>query len=378
MSTRIENINKDIIEWAIIRNGFSLEEFYAQNPTVESWIKGEKFPTIKQLESFTHKVHVPFGYMFLPAPPEENISLPFFRTAQKKSTNKVSLNVYHTIQMIQDRQNWLTEYLDELDFPDLEFVGRFSERDSYKEIVADIRKTLQIDLDWASKFSNWEQTLDHLTDKIEEAGIIVTFNGVVGTNPHRVIDVNECRGFVLVNNKAPFLFINSSDAKAAQMFTLIHELAHVWLGESAGFDNENMLPASNPIEIICDKVAAEFLVPETYLLQRWQMNKDFKALSRIFKVSQIVIARKALDLELINLTEFQSFYNKYMLDFKQRQSNQASGGNFYATMKKRTSLRFAAFVDNAVKENKLLYRDAYKLTNMKAATYNKFITEYLY
>jgi Zn-dependent peptidase ImmA (M78 family) len=378
VSTRVANINKKVIEWAIVRNGNSLEDFYGQNPNIEAWTKGEKLPTVKQLENFTHKVHVPFGYMFLPNPPEEKIPLPFFRTAKNTSTNKVSLNVYHTIQIIQDRQNWLTEYLEELDFPELEFVGKFSFEDDYKKIVNDIRTILGVDLNWASKHNKWEDALDYLTNQIEEAGIIVTFNGIVGTNTHRVIEVNECRGFVIVNNKAPFLFVNSADAKAAQMFTLIHELAHVWLGESAGFDNQNLLPANNPIEILCDKVAAEFLVPEVHFLQKWKTTKDFKYLSRIFKVSPIVIGRRALDLKLITLNDFLSFYNAYMLEYKQKKDNQSSGGNFYATARKRVSLRFAAFVNNAVKDNKLLYRDAYKLTNMKGDTYDKFITEYLY
>ena len=377
MSTRVENINKEIIEWAIIRNGNSLEEFYAQNPNVESWIKGEKNPTVKQLENFTHKVHVPFGYMFLPKPPNETIPLPFFRTG-KKNTNKVSLNVFHTIQIIQDRQNWLTEYLEELNFPDLDFVGKYSIKNSYIEIVNDIRNVLKLELDWASRHNKWEEALDYLTNKIEEAGIIVTYNGIVGSNTHRVIDVNECRGFVLVNNKAPFLFINSADAKAAQMFTIIHELAHVWLGKSAGFDNANLLPADDPLEILCDKVAAELLVPEIYFLKKWETTQDFKYLSRIFKVSPIVIGRRALDLNLINLKYFMDFYNNYMSYFKTNKDKQSSGGDFYATTKKRISLRFAAFVNNAVKENKLLYRDAYKLTNMKGETYNKFINEYLY
>lgn len=378
MSTRVENINKDIIEWAIIRNGNSLEEFYAQNSNVESWIKGEKFPTVKQLENFTHKVHVPFGYMFLSTPPNETISLPFFRTGKNITENKVSLNVYHTIQIIQDRQNWLTEYLEELSFPNLDFVGKFNIKNNFTEIVNDIRTVLRLELDWASKHNNWEQALDYLTNKIEESGIIVTFNGIVGTNTHRIIDVNECRGFVLVNKKVPFLFINSADAKAAQMFTIIHELAHVWLGESAGFDNINMIPANDPIEILCDKVAAELLVPEIFFIKKWETSKDFKYLSRIFKVSPIVISRRALDLKLINYAQFIQFYNNYMQEFKSKKDNQSSGGDFYATTKKRISLRFAAFVNNAVKENKLLYRDAYKLTNMKGDTYNKFITEYLY
>ena len=377
MSTRVENINKEIIEWAIIRNGNSLEEFYAQNPNVESWIKGEKNPTVKQLENFTHKVHVPFGYMFLPKPPNETIPLPFFRTG-KKNTNKVSLNVFHTIQIIQDRQNWLTEYLEELNFPDLDFVGKYSIKNSYIEIVNDIRNVLKLELDWASRHNKWEEALDYLTNKIEEAGIIVTYNGIVGSNTHRVIDVNECRGYVLVNNKAPFLFINSADAKAAQMFTIIHELAHVWLGKSAGFDNANLLPADDPLEILCDKVAAELLVPEIYFLKKWETTQDFKYLSRIFKVSPIVIGRRALDLNLINLKYFMDFYNNYMSYFKTNKDKQSSGGDFYATTKKRISLRFAAFVNNAVKENKLLYRDAYRLTSMKGETYNKFINEYLY
>ncbi|MFC7348704.1 ImmA/IrrE family metallo-endopeptidase [Chryseobacterium zhengzhouense] len=377
MSTRVENINKELIEWAIIRNGNSLEEFYAQNPNVESWIKGEKFPTVKQLENFTHKVHVPFGYMFLPQPPNETIPLPFFRTG-KNSTNQVSLNVFHTVQIVQDRQNWLTEYLEELNFPELDFVGKFSIKDKYIDIVNDIRNVLKLELDWASKHNKWEEALDYLTIKIEEAGIIVTYNGIVGNNTHRVIDVNECRGFVLVNKKAPFLFINSADAKAAQMFTIIHELAHVWLGKSAGFDNANLLPADDPLELLCDKVAAELLVPEIYFIKKWETSQNFIYLSRIFKVSPIVISRRALDLKLISFHQFIQFYNKYMNEIKEKKDRQSSGGDFYATTKKRISLRFAAFVNNAVKENKLLYRDAYRLTNMKGETYNKFINEYLY
>ena len=378
MSVRAENINKEIVEWAIIRNGSTLQEFYSKNPKMESWIKGDKFPTVKQLEAFTNKVHVPFGYMFLEDPPKEPIPLPFFRTGRKTGTYKVSLNVFHTIQIIQDRQNWLTEYLEEFDFPDLLFVGKSDINDDHKMIVADIRTALDLELDWASKQNNWEGALDFITNRIEEAGVIVTFNGIVGTNTHRVIDPEECRGFVLVNKKAPFLFINSADAKAAQMFTLIHELAHVWLGESAGFDNKNLLPADNPIEKLCDLIAAEFLVPEVYLLQKWKTSQNLLYLSRIFKVSPIVVARRALDLKLISKIQFFAFYNNYIAEVIQKKTLQGSGGNFYATAKKRVSLRFASFVNSAVQNNKLLYRDAYKLTNLKGDTYNKFVNEYLY
>ena len=377
MATKIKDINSKIINWAITRAGNDLEEFYDANPNVLKWIQGEKKPTIKQLEDFTHKVHVPFGYMFMQEPPNEELPISFFRTGATP-TDKVSLNVYHTIQIIKDRQDWLTNYLQERGYSDLDFVGKYSDNSDYKEIANDIRNTLNLQVNWASEntIKTWEDALDELTSQIEEIGIIVNFNGIVGNNTKRKISVDECRGFVLVNKKAPFLFINSDDAKAAQMFTLIHELAHIWLGESAGFDNKQMLPADNPIEILCDKVAAEFLVPEKLFREKWEKSEDIKSLSRVFKVSPIVIARRALDLGLMSKPKFFEFYNNDISAFKNKKESQRTGGNFYATAKKRMSLRFASYVNNAVKENNLLYRDAYKLTNLKGNTYEKFINQY--
>lgn len=367
-----------MIEWAIKRSGYSTEDFYLKFPKVKEWIKGQKLPTLKQLENFTHKVNVPFGYLFLDFPPNENLPMPFFRTGKNKAT-KVSLNVYHTIQIIQDRQEWLTGYLNENDFPELKFVGKFNVKSDYLEIVNDIRLTLNLKDNWASKQKDWEEALNVLINQIEDAGVIVTFNGIVGNNTTRKIDVSECRGFVLVNKKAPFLFINASDAKAAQMFTLIHELAHVWLGESAGFNNQNMIPSNDPIEVLCDKVAAEFLVPELPFKKKWETTNDYRELSRFFKVSQIVIGRRALDLNLITKKVFFSFYNNYIHEINNKKTQSSGGGgNFYVTAKKRVSLRFASFVNNAVNENKLLYRDAYRLTNLKGNTYSKFISKHLY
>ncbi|MGB0428919.1 MAG: ImmA/IrrE family metallo-endopeptidase [Bacteroidia bacterium] len=380
MPERIENINKEILEWAILRAGNDLDEFYLKNPKVQEWVEKESSPTLKQLEGFTQKVHVPFGYMFLAKPPEEDIPIPFFRSGKKNpEAEGVSLNVYHTIQTLQERQSWLTDYLSNVYYDDLPFVGKYDVDTPYSAIANDIKQTLGLNDGWANAFSTWEEALNYLTQKIEEAGVIVTFNGVVGNNTRRVISPTDCRGFVLVDKKAPFLFINSTDAKAAQMFTLVHELAHIWLGETAGFDNSKMMPANHPVELLCDKVAAEFLVPENYLRETWKEKQNFRQLARHFKVSQIVIARRVLDLKLISKTEFFDFYNNYIEGVKAKKENaKSSGGDFYATAKKRISLRFASFVNNAVKENALLYRDAYKLTTLKGNTYERFVNEHLY
>jgi len=376
MATRVKEFNRNNIEWAIQRANADLDELLIAFPKLNEWINKESDPTVKQLEKLTKRLHVPFGYMFSDELPEESLSFPFFR-AGKEANDKVSLNVYHTIQILKDRQSWLTEYMEENGYEKLPFVGKYNVDSNVIEVVNDIRNTLNLQTNWASKHPSWERTLDFITYKIEEIGIIVTFNGVVENNTKRKIDVDECRGFVLVDQLAPFLFINSADTKAAQMFTIIHELAHIWLGESAGFDLNQMIPANDPLELQCDKIAAEFLVPTDLLLRVFKTEQRIEFLSRIFKVSPIVIGRRLLDSGLMTREDFFTFYNQYIEFVNKRKESRGSGGNFYATAKKRISLRFANYINNAVKENKLLYRDAYKLTSLKGDTFSRFMKEQL-
>ena len=374
MTTEV-NINASMLTWAIARAGFELHEFTDKTPKVLDWIEGKKKPTFKQLENFSKKVHLPFGYLFLAEPPKEKLPFPFFRT-NGIQTSGVSLNVYDTILLIQKRQSWLIDYLKDRDFKNIDFVGRFKNSFNVQDIVKDIRTTLGLNENWASNFSTWEKALDHLTLQIEENGIIMVFNGVVENNTSRPISVNDCRGFVLVDPIAPFMFINNSDGKAAQMFTIVHELAHVWTGHSAGFDFSKLQPANDPIELLCDKVAAEFLVPEYSFNNVWEEKRNIKTVAKYFKVSEIVIARRALDTGKITKKEFFDFYEQYSNELFIKKENQSSGGDFYATTKKRLSITFAAHINNAVKSGKLLHRDAYKLTSLKGDTFQTFFSNH--
>lgn len=369
------NINSNMFTWAIARAGYDLSDFAIKFPKIQDWVDQKKKPTVKQLEAFSKKVHLPFGYLFLPEPPKESLPIPFFRT-NNGGQNNVSINVYDTILLMQQRQDWLREYLIENDFQPLPFVGKFHNSQNYNEIVADIRNTLGLNNEWASSFKTWQEALDHLAQKIEDIGITIVFNGVVENNTSRPINVDECRGFVLVDSIAPFMFINNSDGKAAQLFTIIHELAHIWTGHSAGFDFRQLLPANDPIELLCDKVSAEFLVPAESFVKVWNTRPSIANTARYFKVSEIVIARRALDLGYLTKAEFFAFYNEYSNREFLKKENQGDGGNFYATAKKRIGLTFAAHVNQAVKSGKLLYRDAYKLTSLKGDTYQTFFTKH--
>lgn len=372
-------INNNVLIWAVERAGSNIDEISRKVPAFSNWLSGKRKPTIKQLQIFSQKVHVPFGYLFLETPPEEKIPIPFFRTVQSgQFADKVSLNVYDAILIMQQRQKWLTDYLKENDYEALEFVGKYDSVNNIKEVSLDIKKTLELKNNWANEFPTWEKAKDFLTQKIEDAGIITTFSSIVGNNTHRSIKVEECRGFVLVDEYAPFLFINSADSKSAQMFTLAHELAHIWLGKSAGFDFRQLQPADNPTEILCDKIAAEFLVPEDEINDVLRQESRIDKIARIFKVSQIVIARRLLDLGKLSRNEFFEFYDEYINRDIQKKEDKEGGGDFYKTQRKRLSVRFLSFVNQAVLENKLLIRDAYQLTDLKGNTYHKFMKEHLY
>lgn len=157
------NISADMITWAIARAGYDLHEFLNNFPRIKDWIENKKKPTVKQLEDFSHKVHLPFGYFFLNEPPIEKNPIPFFRAGN--DNQKVSLNVYDTILLMQRRQEWLKNYLLENESKSLDYVGKYDINSDYKAIVYDIRTTLGLDEDWARHFTAWEKALEYLTVK---------------------------------------------------------------------------------------------------------------------------------------------------------------------------------------------------------------------
>ncbi len=363
-----------MLRWAIVRAGYTVEGMTEKVPQLPAWLDGTKQPTVKQLEDFSKKTYLPFGYFFMSNPPQEVVPIPFFRT-NGNIQEQVSINVYDTILLLQQRQDWLRDYLKENEFDELEFVGKFNSKSDVKTIVNDIRYILGLSENWASGFRTWDEALGHLIQVIEDKGIITVFNGVVENNTSRKIPVDECRGFVLVDKFAPFMFVNNADSKAAQMFTIVHELAHIWTGKSAGFDFRKLEPANDENELLCDRVAAEFLVPETTFTQIWNTGVGIKGAARYFKVSEIVIARRALDTGKFSKKDFYAFYDEYIHREFERKAVQGSGGDFYATTRKRLSIGYATHIYNAIKSGDLLYRDAYRLTSLKGDTFQSFFSQ---
>ena len=355
--------------WAYERAGYGRQEAVRQFPMLESWLDGKKIPTSRQAEQYAAKFYVPLGLLLMSMPPEEAPIIPVFRKGNSKSLG--SLNVYDTINQIAMRQSWLSDYLQEMGADPIQFVSAFQNRDE-DEMVNSIRGLLDTPEFWAEEFRNSEELVRILAARIEDKGVAVSFNGVVGNNTHRRISVNDCRGFALIDQYAPFIFVNNSDAKSAQYFTLIHEFVHILIGygSSYGQNSVNRLTAHN--ERFCDEVAARFLVPRSAFEKYWQGLDKIDIMARRLKASYVVIARRAYSLRLITRETLKAYLNELE---KQKEEwvneNKSNGGSFYPTAQKRLGLVFSTHVSNAIRSGYLLYNEAYRLTGLRGDTFTK-------
>ena len=315
------SVQPDVIRWARERSGRPTDVLIKYFPKFELWERGEAHPTLRQLEDLAKKTFTPLGYFFLPEPPEDKLPIPIFRTLEDNPVKRPSPDLLETVQAMQRRQGWMREYLIDRGQAHLSFVSSVTlsdDVDAVAAVAARIRETLSLSHDWANHQPTWEDAFRTLRLAVEGSGILIVSNGIVGNNTHRKLDVSEFRGFVLCDDYAPLIFVNSADVKAAQMFTVAHELAHLWIGKGALFDLRELQPANDVAERFCNFVAAEFLVPKEALYRVWEeanhADEPFGFLARQFKVSPLVAARRTLDLNLINKAGFFDFYNAYLED----------------------------------------------------------------
>lgn len=369
-------VNEQVLRWAIDRSGRTLESLQRKFPKIREWEHGESWPTYRQLESLAKATLTPLGFFFLAEPPAERLPVPHFRSLGDEASRKPSPNLLDTVQIMQNRQAWMRDFLIEKGQEPVPFVRPVQLDEQPAVLGQRMRRILGFEEGWAASQRTWTEALRALREGMEAVGILVVVNGIVGNNTHRKLDVDEFRGFVLVDQYAPLVFVNGADGKAAQMFTLAHELAHVFFGSSAAFDLREMQPANDPTEQACNRLAAEFLIPEQELRQVWPSAstepEPFQTIARQFKVSVLVAARRALDLGLIEREGFLEFYEDYQSDERRVAARRPDGGDFYANQNLRVGRRFASAVVRAAKEGNLLYSDAYQLTGLYGKTFDRY------
>lgn len=243
MPVRVE-VNPDLLAWARQRSGLAIDDLAHRFPKLAAWERGEQLPTLKQLESYAQATHTPVGFLFLPEPPAEQVPIPDYRTIGDSGVRRPSPDLLDTIYQCEQRQDWYREFAQVNQEEPVKFVGSLTTAVAVIPAAAAIREALGFDVE--ERGSTWLDALRVLIDSTERLGFLVMVNGVVGSNTHRKLDPGEFRGFALVDRLAPLVFINGADTKAAQIFTLVHELAHLWLGEAA-LDDPDLI-ATAPVE----------------------------------------------------------------------------------------------------------------------------------
>ena len=369
------SIKPDLIRWARERAGLQVEDLITKFKKLTEWENGETRPTFKQLEAFAHAVHVPFGYLFLTEPPEEDIPISDFRTVADKANTRPSPDLLDTLYAMLRHQAWLREHLIEEDIEPLTFVDSALLSDEPDAVGREMRRTLGLEKGWAMEIGTWQYAVDEIRRRIEELGVMAVINGVVGNNTQRRLSVTEFRGFALTDPYAPLIFVNGADSKSAQRFTLAHELAHIWLGEAGLSGFEKLLPGGTDVENWCNRAAAELLVPSEELNQYWKYARrqphPIEAVARSFKVSPIVAARRAMDIKLIERGAFFDFYSDY-IKREHLRGKKSSGGDFYNNQNTRVGKLFASHVIKAAMEGQLGFKEAYQLTGLRGGTFQDY------
>ena len=360
MGTVYVDVAPEVLRWATSRAGWDESTARKRAPKLDSWLTGERRPTFAQLKDFAHATHAPFGMLFLPEPPVETLPIPDMRTMRDVAIHTPSADLLDTIYICQWRQDWYHDYALDAGAEALDLVGSESLRADPLEVGARLRVLLDLDQRTVSSYVDARRDL---IDRIEALGVLVMVSGIVGSNTRRKLNPQEFRGFTLVDDIAPLVFVNGADTKAAQIFTLAHELAHVTLGHSALSDVSLGVHGTKDEERWCNKVAAEVLVPMGAFRESFQENVQESELERLacqFKVSTLVILARARDAGYLSLNDYLSRYRDELdrVSLLAQEGGVTKGGNHYHTHPLRLGREFARAVINSAMEGTTTYRDA--------------------
>lgn len=375
----VVDISPQIREW-IVRNYLDLQNLdIKEQQRIVRWLEGSERFTFKKIEELSKKTKVPLGYFFLESPPMENISLFASRTHKSIAIDKPSRDLMDTFYHMMNIQDWMREHQIENGYGIVPFVGSARPDQDYLEIVTSIRSVLGISDNWFDDFQNSDQAYKFIRKQLQDQGVVVMESGIVGSNTRRALTTDEFRAFVLMDEYAPLVFINSTDSKTGKLFSLLHEVVHIWLGVENLFNvGERESLQSTNLEMLCNRVASEILVPESVFIDLWHQSHDyrnvmkrFEMLASHFNCSSVVIARRALDCDFIKKDCYLKIVEESKQNFDERKKT--PGGDYYRTKQAQIDNRFLNALISSVWEGKTLYMDAYSLTKTTGKSFTGLV-----
>ena len=372
MARNVVEVKPEVLEWAIQHAELPPETLYQKF----KWL-GKKNPTLLQLENFAKAARVSFTDLLLGEISEEPpLPLADFRTVADAKFEKPSANLREILYLMELRQEWMHDYCISNGMSPLPFVKSLSPAVKPKTAADKIRHQLGLRVGWQMEHRTWENALRFFCDVIDESGVMMFFES--GLDSHKRFDPEEFRGFTLVDDYAPLIFINSADVPAAQMFTVAHELAHIWLGNSALYNLHESESCQK--ERHANSIAAELLVPADVFKEEWEKHQGHSAryeeMAKLFRVSPLVIARRALDLGYIDSNRYWGYFKARQKKWQEeKKARKTGGGDFYAARRKNISSSFSFALFQSVNAGETLHRDAYDLLRMRGKTFDEYEKE---
>jgi Zn-dependent peptidase ImmA (M78 family)/DNA-binding XRE family transcriptional regulator len=379
-------ITTDILKWARESAKISVEDA-AKKISVSperylTWENGNDFPTIRQAKILAKYFRRPFSLFFLPEIPKDFHPLKDYRRDDAQELDTASLFI---IRDVQEKQSWIRDWYEEIGEDELPFVGKFTINDNPEVVAKDILDTLKI-----NPSSYQKSPINEWIEKTEIAGVFVSRTSYLHSK--LTLDKDLIQGFAIADKIAPFVFVNSKNWNAPQLFTLVHELAHIWIAKS-GISNEIDIdlidkPKSrfHPVEIFCNQVAANALMPQEVIVQ---LGSDtFKSQDKIFKqakefgISSFALLVRALNLKLISHSEywqlkmdaqdeFEKFLEKERVK-KEKQKERKGGPDTYLLRLNKNSKLFTRIVMDTFNNGSLSPSIASNLLNTQINNFQKF------
>lgn len=319
-------VSRSVITWARTRAGLGLEEAAEKFAKIAAWEAGEVLPTYPQLEAMAEEFRIPVAVFFFPEPPNVPPIRKSFRTLPDTEYEQLPRRIRYLLRKAKAFQIGLAELsqgrnpAERLITRDLEFSARMS----VEAMAARVRNYVGVSLDQQSAWRDDEEALKEWRQILHGVGIFVFKDA---------FRVEGYSGFSLYDDVFPIIYVNNSATKTRQIFTLFHELAHL-LFHTSGIDPLNdryvdHLPdRQKQIEILCNRFAAEFLVPEAAFERtfagRNASERTAEQLAQQFHVSREFIFRKFLDRGLIDQGDYARAAKRWT-----EQKLGSSGGNPY-------------------------------------------------
>lgn len=371
MSLRVA-VNPELLHWALARANLDADSLAGKFPKLGDWLDGNSIPTLRQLEAFAAATHTAIGLLLLSKPLDEPLPIPDFRTGPGATPERPSADLLDTIYLCQQRQAWYRDYQRMQGAQPLTFVGAATTMDAVDDVAQRMAQIIGFSAAGQQGLPNRNEALRRFIAQVERSGVLVMISGVVGNNTHRPLNPQEFQGFALTDPLASLIFINGKGSKASQMFTLAHELARLWLGESGLSDSQPDSLPDETVERWCNAVAAELMVPLAKIRRAYHPNEPLdeamQRLARQFKVNASVILRRLNDLGAIDQKVLRGNHREDLDRLRDSSRKTGSGGDFYNDLESRTGKRFASALIANTLEGQTQFTDAFRMLGMRKST----------